>query len=35
LVAFVTYAGIPDLTPDDRLTADALERIGVRVDAVC
>ena len=28
-VALVTYAGVPDLTPDDRLLADSLGRVGI------
>src|SRR5579862_8647303 len=34
-VAFVTYSGIPDLTPDDRLATAALADRGVTTDAVC
>jgi len=33
-VAFVTYRGSPDLTPDDRLAAAALEAVGVTAEAV-
>jgi glutathione synthase/RimK-type ligase-like ATP-grasp enzyme len=33
-VAFVTYAGLPELSADDRLAADALRRLGARVESV-
>ncbi len=32
--SFVTYAGLPDLDPDDRLVHDALVKRGIRADAV-
>ena len=35
LVAFVTYRGLPDLSPDDRPVAAALDALGLRTDAVC
>jgi hypothetical protein len=34
-VAFVTYVGLPDLNPDDRLAVDALTELGAATDAVC
>lgn len=34
-IAFVTYAKKPDLTPDDRLAVDALQRVGAQTDALC
>jgi hypothetical protein len=33
-VAFVTYAALPELSADDRLAADALRRLGARVESV-
>ena len=33
-VAFVTHAGLPDLTSDDRLAAGALDALGVATEAV-
>ena len=35
LVAFVTYAGIPDLTADDRLAVAALADLSAATEAVC
>ena len=34
-VALVTYRGLPNLNADDRLAAAALQRLGLRTEAVC